>query len=807
MIARESLNDNWIFYEHWSDELATAVGEGGTSVRLPHCMQTLPFHYFDPSIRAISGAYQRRLFIPKDYRGCHLRLVFEGVAHRVLAYVNGQEVGSHAGGYTPFVLDITEPAEPGSDNLIALRVESTIADLQTQFAGDWDELLFGGIYRDVYLEIRHPVHMTEVFYQPTLFEVPKTRGMSLDRLKSATQTGNIVTDIKLSGQGRSRLAQRRLSVCQYLDGKQISNQPLPENGRTVTLAGKVHLWDTASPHCYELRTELRLDGETVDVYTAKIGFRHIRWQTNGFFLNGRWLSVRGFNRRQAFPYVGYAMPGRMQQEDARILKQELGCNAVRSPYPPSEHFREGCDEQGLLLFVELPAASAAAQGEEGSRDIESRIAAEFEGTAKDAIRQGRNHPSVVLWGISHPVRRSMEAAGRTIEGDSPSLKCISDTVRKYDSTRAVAGPPVEGRSDFDEDVCAYEDYSYTGRGSVLTPKSLVTRDMAKPYLLAAYGGRLAAVSGMSEEMQHRQQLLFHAKALEAIAKKSEILGGFGESMCDYAAGGVRGASDGIAYYGVMDFFRNPKPAAGLYEAAPARGTVLRIVGDLFAAGEEAFLLTNAQKVRMSAAGEELAVFSAKDSPFHAMRHGPIPIHWQREDVRGSKVFFRLLERSFSKRAASRFEEEARLRYGRRLEEIEAAGGFRFEGMNREEVVAEISVRRSVRCHLEAEASHQRLEEKGGYDVAEVRIRALDEQGNLMLRCDEPLDIEAVGAIGRIGPGRISLRGGRGAFYVRSLGEAGKGAVRIRTAAAETIALGFVVDISGHDTSASRPDIM
>ena len=70
---------------------------------------------------------------------------------------------------------------------------------------------------------------------------------------------------------------------------------------------------------------------------------------DGFYLNGKKVKLRGLNRHQSYPYVGYAMPESMQKRDADILKNELGVNAVRtSHYPQSRHFVERCDELGLF---------------------------------------------------------------------------------------------------------------------------------------------------------------------------------------------------------------------------------------------------------------------------------------------------------------------------------------------------------------------------------------------------------------------------------------------------------------------------
>jgi len=67
------------------------------------------------------------------------------------------------------------------------------------------------------------------------------------------------------------------------------------------------------------------------------------------------VKLRGLNRHQNFPFVGPAMPRRVQRRDAEILRKELKCNIVRtSHYPQSRHFLEACDELGLLVLEEIP---------------------------------------------------------------------------------------------------------------------------------------------------------------------------------------------------------------------------------------------------------------------------------------------------------------------------------------------------------------------------------------------------------------------------------------------------------------------
>ena len=151
------------------------------------------------------------------------------------------------------------------------------------------------------------------------------------------------------------------------------------------------LWDTEHPHLYLLKTQLWQGEQLLDEAEVTFGIRDAVFKKDGFYLNGKKLRIRGLNRHQSYPYVGYAMPESMQKLDADLLKKELGLNAVRtSHYPQSHYFLERCDELGLLVFTEFP----------GWQHIgDDTWKAQAVVNAEDMIRQYRNHPSIILWGV------------------------------------------------------------------------------------------------------------------------------------------------------------------------------------------------------------------------------------------------------------------------------------------------------------------------------------------------------------------------------------------------------------------------
>ena len=164
----------------------------------------------------------------------------------------------------------------------------------------------------------------------------------------------------------------------------------PDGVITIACPG-VKPWEPDHPTLYTCRVSVVKYGQVLDVREVQVGFRTAEFKANGFYLNGRKTFLRGLNRHQSYPYVGYAAPEKLQREDARILKEELGCVAVRtSHYPQSQHFVDECDRLGLLVFTEIPGWQHIG-GEEWKRQAVENV--------REMVMQYRNHPSVILWGV------------------------------------------------------------------------------------------------------------------------------------------------------------------------------------------------------------------------------------------------------------------------------------------------------------------------------------------------------------------------------------------------------------------------
>lgn len=309
-----SLCNDWEFTENWSDAFCTGAPVPCQPVRLPHTCRELPLHYADPADYEMVCGYRRTLTVPDAPR---LFLRFDGAAHQAAVYVNGQLVGEHLGGYTAFTLEITDFVRRNAENLLAVRLDTREDPALPPFGFVIDYLTYGGLYREVWLEASAETRVTDLFvHTPTLTEAA----------------------VAVTVDAPEKAAVLRVSLCAP-DGTTLVDQQLTPAARaecTLTLPD-AQPWDTDRPNRYICRAEL-LDaaGQVLDCCETKFGFRTAVFKADGFYLNGKKTFLRGLNRHQSYPYIGYAAPESLQREDARILKSELHCNAVRtSHYPQS----------------------------------------------------------------------------------------------------------------------------------------------------------------------------------------------------------------------------------------------------------------------------------------------------------------------------------------------------------------------------------------------------------------------------------------------------------------------------------------
>ena len=317
---RTLINCGWEYIPKWRDEFVQPglSADGFVKVTIPHANKEISYNYFDERDYQFVSCYRRTIVYQASWAGKRVLADFDGVMAYAEVYLNGRLVGSHKGGYTPFSVDLTAGLQPG-ENLLVVKVDSTERPDIPPFGYTIDYLCYGGIYRDVYLRVVEPVFVENVFAKPKQV-LNEKKGLETTVFVSNTTTEehSFSVVVKLSKDGRLIAEGSRAAVAE--PGKSRVDVVISN------LSG-IELWDVDNP--ISIRWKSLQDSKGVqDTYTTRIGFREAVVRPDGFYLNGRKMMIRGLNRHQAFPYVGYAMPARVQRRDADILKYELGLNAL-----------------------------------------------------------------------------------------------------------------------------------------------------------------------------------------------------------------------------------------------------------------------------------------------------------------------------------------------------------------------------------------------------------------------------------------------------------------------------------------------
>nr|WP_301751426.1 glycoside hydrolase family 2 TIM barrel-domain containing protein [uncultured Erythrobacter sp.] len=343
-------------------------------------------------------AFYRKTFIaPKAWRGQTVYLRFEAAMNVARVSVNGTEVTTHLGGWLPFTLDLTPHLRPGGRNEILVRLDNRDNPITgPKPLAELDFSTYGGLYRGIRLFVKPPVHLSdemladkvaggELFVTYPLVTGDQARIAIAASLRNAADREAVVTVQHRLFDGRALIGETR--------GKQVL-LPLSEgDDRQEIRLSAPKLWSPRSPHLYRLVTEVIDDRGRVDRSERQIGVRQFAFTADGqLLINGEPTFLRGVNRHQEYPYVGYALSPQADYRDAKLIK-EAGFDYVRlSHYPHSSAFMAAADALGLVLIDAIPGWQF--------HNPDPAFEAQVLQTCRDMIRRDRNHPSVLAWECS-----------------------------------------------------------------------------------------------------------------------------------------------------------------------------------------------------------------------------------------------------------------------------------------------------------------------------------------------------------------------------------------------------------------------
>lgn len=503
------LNTGWLY------------GTSAEQVTLPHANLRLPWHSFDEKAFQFKSVYRRNFQALPSWKSKRVFVDFAGAMTAATVSVNGHKYAEYKGGYTPFSFEITPHLNFGGENALTVDLDSTERSDIPPFGDKIDYLTFGGIYRDVQIRVVPQTFIENVYAKPVR-PLENSRALAV----RCFLNGPVEHPVKITAELRDGAAVIKAATT-------TAASSAPYHDLQLESLGNIQLWDLKNPKLYDV--VVRTDSG--DEYHTRVGFREAKFTPSGFRLNGGHVKLRGLNRHQTFPYVGGAMPARVQRRDAWILKHELHCNIVRtSHYPQSPDFLDACDELGLLVLEEIPGWQHI--GDLAWQDIAVRNVGEM-------IRRDWNHPSIVLWGVR--INESQD--------NHDFYTRTNALAHSLDDARQTGGIRYLRDSERLEDVFTINDFGF--------PLQLPNHPL---YLNTEFNGHMYSTKRFDNVTTVAEHVRRHARVHNQLAGDDRYAGGIGWCAFDYNTHANFGSGDHICYHGVTDIFRIPKPAAYFYKS-------------------------------------------------------------------------------------------------------------------------------------------------------------------------------------------------------------------------------------------------
>ncbi|GGH06432.1 glycoside hydrolase family 2 protein [Silvibacterium dinghuense] len=715
------INQGWLFSPAVmpGDTDAHFNDAGYAPVVLPHTNKLLPWHSFDDADYEFISSYRRHFRLPRSAREQRVFVDFEGAMTASTVWINGHSLGEYKGGYTHFSFELTPFVNWDGDNVLAVHLDSTERKDIPPFGYEVDYMTFGGIYREVNLRIVPRIFLENLVARAIdpLSPSPSLEVESFFESSVQAEKG-LVLHVELRD-GDRVLAQQSAA---------FAPKPVAGGGssQVVTLEhlSGIELWDLQHPKLYSVHVQLRRGEQVHDEDSRRIGFREAHFTPAGFSLNGNIVKLRGLDRHQTFPFVGQAMPARVQRRDAWILRHELKCNIVRtSHYPQSRHFLDACDELGLLVLEEIPGWQHI--GDAAWQDI----AVDNVGRM---IRRDWNHPSIILWGVR--INESKD--------DHDFYTRTNAAAHALDKTRQTGGIRSNLASELLEDVYTNNDFGFPLHAPV-----------APLYLNTEFVGHTFPTRSTDNSERQREHTLRHARIHDQIASSASFSGGIGWCAFDYNTHFNFGSGDRICYHGVSDIFRLPKPAAGFYKSQcdPAEEVVLEPAfhwarNDENVGFTTALVCSNCDHLKFylnRGSGFELIAEADPDrQQFSHLRYPPFSVPLDKKSLRDW-------------------------------------GDLRIDGyIQGKQVISKSFSGRGVDRKFHATADDLELHADGA-DTTRIVLRVTDEFDRIRPIANDPIVFDLSGPAQLIGDNPFSLIGGTGAIWIRATRQPGTVVLRAK----------------------------
>lgn len=373
--------------------------------------------FFTGFVQGGTGWYRKSFTVPESDQGKDFSIYFDGVYMETEVWLNGHLLGEHKHGYTPFYFSLNEYLNPaGQENVLAVLVKN-LGENSRWYSGS-------GIYRHVWLRTTNKLNIPVWGVFVTTPEVSEERAKVMAAVtvenNEADELEFTLKNTVIAGDGVVVAVSEKAEVLKAGETMKFDQSIVVSNPE---------LWSDISPALYTLKSELIVDGKTIDSEQTTFGIRSISFSPDkGFLLNGKSVLMSGACIHHDNGPLGSVALDRADQRKISILKAN-GFNAIRTSHnPPSQGFLDACDRQGILVMDE---AFDMWENPKRPDDYSNFFKEWHEQDLQTTVLRDRNHPSVIFWSIGNEIKERADSSGLRITKDLVRI------IKEIDTTRPV----------------------------------------------------------------------------------------------------------------------------------------------------------------------------------------------------------------------------------------------------------------------------------------------------------------------------------------------------------------------------------
>ena len=474
--------DEWNIEDHGGENIKVPMNWQMNWTRdydKPHYINSrYPYPMDPPNIPVDNpcGLYERTFYIDEDtLQQKDIQLVFEGVDSCFYLYVNGQFVAYSQVSHSTTVINIGAYLHEGYNRLHVLVLKWC----DGSYLEGQDKIRLSGIFREVYLLLREPIRITDLYVRSSL-------SAPFDR-------ATISAEITLNGPAEVKY------VLHDPDGKNIGQGSVAFNG-TNTISFEIEnplLWNDETPQLYRL--ELQCENEC---FRQEIGIRSFEVKGKILYVNGKKVKGKGVNRHDSHPILGYATPVEHMIKDLYLLKAH-NINMVRaSHYPNDPRFLEYCDRLGFYVCNEadLEAHGMRKGGNPDGLTDNPEWREAYLDRAKLLFERDKNHACILMWSLGNEsgIGQNHRAMADYLHNRMPNCIVHSEDVCTRNVQQYFNAETEEERSKIECDYIDVESRMYPSIDEC-RDAFLHNPHITKPLYLCEYSHSMGNSAGDFEE--------------------------------------------------------------------------------------------------------------------------------------------------------------------------------------------------------------------------------------------------------------------------------------------------------------------